>query len=134
MVAPTWLLISSPTSGSPALSNLARHLGSDAMKTGMQLTKPQPASSARSAYHSVAFCEPTGKYDTSTSVRDCVSAEATSAPSSSETSMSSLTYFPMPSSVGPRSTVTPVGATSAKCMVLLGPDQIASATSLPTLA
>src|SRR6478735_7384058 len=41
------------------------------MNTGMQLTKPQPASSTCSTYHLVACSEPTGRYETTTSV--CVS-------------------------------------------------------------
>ena len=38
MVAPTWLLMSSPTIGTPAASNFAAHSGSLAMNTGMALT------------------------------------------------------------------------------------------------
>ncbi len=61
MVAPTWLLMSSPMIGRPLARKRSAHSGLEAMKTGMQLTKAQPASSARSAYHSAAFCDPTGR-------------------------------------------------------------------------
>ena len=44
MVAPTWLLMSSPTIGSLAASNFAAHSGSLAMNTGMAFTNPTPAS------------------------------------------------------------------------------------------
>ena len=44
MVAPTWLLMSSPTMGTPASVNLAAHSGSLAMNTGMALTKATLAS------------------------------------------------------------------------------------------
>jgi hypothetical protein len=46
MVAPTWLLMSSPTIGRPASSNFFAQTGSEAMKTGSALTKAQPASMA----------------------------------------------------------------------------------------
>ena len=46
MVAPTWDLMSSPTIGTPASWNLRAHTGSEAMKTGMALTKATPASMA----------------------------------------------------------------------------------------
>ena len=39
------------------------------MKTGMQLTKAQPASSTCSTYHLVAISLPTGRKFTTTSVR-----------------------------------------------------------------
>ena len=38
MVAPTWLLMSSPTIGKPAAVNRAAHSGSLAMNTGIALT------------------------------------------------------------------------------------------------
>ncbi len=44
MVAPTWLLMSSPMIGTLASVNLAAHSGSEAMNTGMALTKATPAS------------------------------------------------------------------------------------------
>ena len=44
MVAPTWLLMSSPMIGRPAALKRSSHSGVEARKTGMQLTKPQPAS------------------------------------------------------------------------------------------
>ena len=46
MVAPTWLLMSSPMIGTPAASNFAAHSGSEAMKTGRALTNATPASIA----------------------------------------------------------------------------------------
>ena len=49
MVAPTWLLMSSPTIGTPAARNFSAHSGSVAMKTGSALTKPTPASRAHCA-------------------------------------------------------------------------------------
>ena len=42
MVAPTWLLMSSPTMGTPAARKRSAHSGSDEMNTGMALTKPTP--------------------------------------------------------------------------------------------
>ena len=44
MVAPTWLLMSSPTMGNPAVRNFSAHSGSDARKTGTQLIIATPAS------------------------------------------------------------------------------------------
>ena len=49
IVAPTWLLMSSPTIGTPASPNFRAHSGSEAMNTGMQLTNPTPASIAHCA-------------------------------------------------------------------------------------
>jgi hypothetical protein len=49
MVEPTWLLMSSPMIGSRAARNRSAHSGVEAMKTGMQFTKPTPAFSAASA-------------------------------------------------------------------------------------
>jgi hypothetical protein len=49
MVAPSWLLMSSPTIGNPAAAKRSAQTGSEAMNTGMQFTKPQPACSACSA-------------------------------------------------------------------------------------
>ena len=69
MVAPTWDFTSSPTMGSPRSSKRRRQYSSRAMNTGMQLTKPQPASSTCSTYHLVAISLPTGRKFTTTSVR-----------------------------------------------------------------
>ena len=44
IVAPTWLLMSSPTIGTPASVNFCAHSGLLAMNTGMAFTKPTPAS------------------------------------------------------------------------------------------
>ena len=46
MVAPTWLLMSSPMIGTPASSNFLAHSGSEAMNTGSALTKATLASMA----------------------------------------------------------------------------------------
>ena len=61
MVAPTWLLMSSPTMGRFTASKRWRHSASRAMKTGMQLTTPTPASRACSMYQRVAVSLPTGR-------------------------------------------------------------------------
>ena len=61
MVAPTWDLMSSPMTGRPRSWNRFCQYGSRAMKTGMQLTKAQPASSICSTYHLVAISLPTGR-------------------------------------------------------------------------
>ena len=37
MVAPTWLLMSSPTIGTPASANFLAHTGSEAMNTGKRV-------------------------------------------------------------------------------------------------
>ena len=44
IVAPTWLLMSSPTIGTPASVNFFAHTGSLAMNTGIAFTNPTPAS------------------------------------------------------------------------------------------
>ena len=49
IVAPTWLLMSSPTIGSPASSNFFAQIGSDAINTGRALTNAHPASIAHCA-------------------------------------------------------------------------------------
>ena len=46
MVAPTWLLMSSPTIGTPAARNFSAHSGVPAMKTGSALTNATLASMA----------------------------------------------------------------------------------------
>ena len=61
MVAPTWLLMSSPMIGTPARRKRLAQYSSRAMKTGMQLTIAQPASSTCSTYHLVASSLPTGR-------------------------------------------------------------------------
>ncbi len=68
MVAPTCDLMSSPMIGRPRSAKRLSHSGREAMNTGTQLTKAQPASSTCCAYHCVAFSEPTGRYETTTSV------------------------------------------------------------------
>ena len=62
MVAPTWLLMSSPTIGTPASVNFAPTRGRCAMNTGMALTKRDLRRRGRPARSS--FCassEPTGR-------------------------------------------------------------------------
>jgi hypothetical protein len=49
IVAPTWLLMSSPTIGTPAARNFSAHSGVPAMKTGSALTKATRASMAHCA-------------------------------------------------------------------------------------
>ena len=61
MVAPTWLLMSSPTTGIPAFLNFSAHGGAEAMNTGMQFTMATPASRQAWAYRAAACSEPTGK-------------------------------------------------------------------------
>src|SRR5213075_809497 len=68
IVAPTCDLMSSPMIGSPRSAKRFCQYGSDAINTGMQLMNAQPASSTCSTYHFVAISEPTGRYDTTTSV------------------------------------------------------------------
>ena len=61
IVAPTCDLISSPITGRPFFSKRLRQYFSRAIKTGIQLTNPQPASRICSTYHLVASSEPTGR-------------------------------------------------------------------------
>ncbi len=61
MVAPTCDLMSSPMIGRPFSWKRSCQYCSRAMKTGMQLTRPQPASKICSTYHLVAISLPTGK-------------------------------------------------------------------------
>jgi hypothetical protein len=49
IVAPTWLLMSSPTIGTPAATNFCPHARSEAMNTGRQFTSATPASIAACA-------------------------------------------------------------------------------------
>src|SRR5699024_2751783 len=49
IVAPTWLLISSPMIGTPASANFWAHCGSEAMNTGSAFTNATPASMAHCA-------------------------------------------------------------------------------------
>ena len=61
IVAPTCDLMSSPTIGRPFFLKRLPQYSSRAMKTGMQFTKPQPASRICSTYHLVASSDPTGR-------------------------------------------------------------------------
>ena len=61
MVAPTWLLMSSPMIGTPASTKRFCQYGSRAMNTGMQFTMAQPAVRICSVYHLVASSLPTGR-------------------------------------------------------------------------
>jgi len=62
------------------------------------------------------------------------STSAVSTTVSADSTNSPAMYLPMPSSVGPRSTLTPNVRRVANSMVLLGLVKIASPTSRPTLA
>ena len=61
IVAPTWLLMSSPMTGSPASAKRRCQYGSRPMNTGIALTNATPARSACSTYHLVASSLPTGR-------------------------------------------------------------------------
>ena len=54
IVAPTWLLMSSPMTGRPSSAKRRCQYGSRPMNTGIALMKPTPAWSACSTYHLVA--------------------------------------------------------------------------------
>src|SRR4051794_20801156 len=104
------------------------------MNTGTQLTKAQPAASTCSTYHFVASSEPTGRYETTTSVRVSCRMRTTSAVSPGALVMTCDRYLPMPSCVMPRLTGTPTDGTSANFTVLFWPLKTASPRSLPTLS
>lgn len=87
------------------------------MKTGMQLTKPQPASMTCSTYHFVACSEPTGRYETTTSVFVSLRIWTMSAVGPSAFLIRCERYLPRPSCVMPRWTVTPILGTSANLIV-----------------
>ena len=72
------------------------------MKTGMQFTNAQPASRICSTYHFVACSEPTGRYDTTTSVRVSLRIWTMSAVWPSAFVMRCDRYLPRPSWVMPR--------------------------------
>src|SRR5207302_3363662 len=118
IVAPTWDLMSSPTIGRPAFLNRLFQYGSRAMKTGMQFTNPHPASSTCSTYHFVACSEPTGRYDTTTSVRVSRRMSTMSAVGPGALVIFWDRYLPSPSWVMPRDTGTPSLGTSANFSVL----------------
>ena len=61
MVAPTWLLMSSPMTGRPASAKRRCQYGSRPMNTGIALTNATPAARACSTYHLVASSLPTGR-------------------------------------------------------------------------
>ena len=120
IVAPTWLLMSSPMTGRPSSANRRCQYGSRPMNTGIALMKPTPARSACSTYHFVASSEPTGRYDTTTSTWRSLRIPTTSAVGPGAFSMIWLRYLPRPSWVIPRSTVTPSFGTCWKTNVLFG--------------
>ncbi len=133
MVAPTCDFTSSPTIGRPFSSKRRCQYGSRAMKTGMQLTNAQPASSTCSTYHLVAISLPTGRKLTTTWV--CVSRRM---PLMSAVLPGALViicerYWPRPSCVIPRWTGMPSRGTSANFTVLFGAVKIASERSRSTL-
>ena len=104
------------------------------MNTGTQFTNAQPACSTCSTYHLVACSEPTGRYETTTSVRVSLSTWTTSAVSPADLWMTALRYLPMPSWVMPRCTGTPSSGTSQKRTVLFWPRPMAALRSWPTLS
>ena len=120
IVAPTWLLMSSPMTGRPSSANRRCQYGSRPMNTGMALMNPTPAWSACSTYHFVASSEPTGRYETMTSTSRSLRMETMSAVGPGAFSMIWLRYLPRPSWVMPRSTLTPVCGTCWKTNVLFG--------------
>src|SRR5437870_7040439 len=95
------------------------------MKTGMQFTNAQPASSTCSTYHLVAISLPTGRKLTTTCVRVSRRMFAMSAVEPGAFRIICDRYWPRPSCVIPRCTGTPSGLTSAKRTVLFGSWQIA---------
>src|SRR4030042_2054738 len=125
--------MSSPIMGSPASAKRLYQYGSRAMKTGIQLTKPQPADSTCSMYHLVASSLPTGRKFTTISVFVSLSMPTMSAVAPDDLVIICDKYLPSPSWVIPRVTLTPVLGTSQNLSVLLGFVKIASAKSLPTL-
>src|ERR1035437_5836825 len=106
MVAPTWDLISSPRMGRPASLKRLPQYSEEEIKTGMQLTKAQPASRICSTYHLVAISEPTGRYETTTSVLVSLSNWTISAVGPGALVITSERYLPRPSWVIPRTTGT----------------------------
>src|SRR4030043_1734554 len=103
------------------------------MKTGMQLIKPQPADKTCSMYHLVASSLPTGRKFTTTSVFVSLRMLTMLAVEPDDFLIICDRYFPNPSWVMPRATLTPMLGTSQNLKVLLGGVKIASARSLPTL-
>ncbi len=61
MVAPTWLLMSSPTIGTPASVNFCAHSGSLAMNTGIALTKATPGVEAGLRVVALRLLRPDGE-------------------------------------------------------------------------
>jgi hypothetical protein len=106
------------------------------MNTGMQFTNAQPASRICSTYHLVACSEPTGRYETTTSVRVSLRICAMSTVEPSAFVIFSFSYLPRPSWVIPRWTGMPsLGSLpSPSFSVLFWPAKIASERSLPTLS
>ena len=97
MVAPTWLLISSPITGKPRSLNLSPQYSELAINTGIPFTKPQPASSTCSTYHLVAISEPTGMKLITTSVFVSFKIPATSSVAPGAFSTTWDRYLPTPS-------------------------------------
>src|SRR4030042_6929233 len=125
--------MSSPIMGKPASAKRLYQYGSRAIKTGMQLTKPQPAARTCSMYHLVASSLPTGRKFTTISVFVSLRMPTILAVAPDDLVIICDKYFPSPSWVMPRATLTPVLGTSQNLKVLLGLVKIASARSLPTL-
>src|SRR5512138_2611860 len=104
MVAPTCDLMSSPRMGRPASLKRFDQYSEEEINTGMQLMKAQPASMICSTYHLVAISEPTGRYDTTTSVLVSFSSPTISAVGPGALVMTCERYLPRPSWVIPRTT------------------------------
>ena len=134
MVAPTWHLMSSPMIGSRRSSNRRRHGAREAMKTGMQLTKAQPASRACSAYQRrrLLASPPAGSRPArrSRSRADVRRRRRRRRPIPRRSLQVAAQPVQGRAAAGRR---RPSGGTSAKRMVLLGSAQMASARSRPTL-
>src|SRR3990172_7395332 len=120
MVAPTWLLISSPIIGSPCSMKRFCQYAWEAMNTGTQFTNAHPASRICSTYHLVAISEPTGRQLTTTSVLVSFKICTISAVGPEAFLTLMFRYLPRPSCVIPRSTLMPSLGASENLIVLLG--------------
>ena len=132
VVAPTWSIRSSPTSGSSASSKRLAHAASLAIKTGVALTKAHPAINACSAYHREAFTAPLGSKLTTISESVSFNASATFTSGKLLTCTTFFVYSPIPSKTGPLCTVTLVCGISTSFNVLFGDAKMASDKSFPT--
>ena len=106
------------------------------MNTGMQFTKPQPASRICSTYHLVACSEPTGQVgDDDVGARLLEHLHDVGGGAGRLDDLLREVAVPRPSWVMPRMTLTPSLGTSAPAAACCsGPAKIASERSLPTLS